>query len=165
MKKTVCIAMALCLLFCVVCNAQSATDINVFTFLEGYEIIMEYWWGLRTSSCNPYFTYSNGQYAMYNSSDIIIQFDVSKGSSLEVMSISVCSGEYIEQRLMSAMMSYASLRNAGEFYGMSNDDMINLFREFLEGAEKSSEGKPYKFYGAEVTKHINDKGEISYYIK
>lgn len=164
MKKIVCIAMALCLLFCVVCNAQSATAINVFTYLEGYETIMEFW-GFSASSCNPYFTYSNGEYAIYSSSDLIIQFDVSNESRLEVMSISVCSGEYIEQRVMSAMMAYAMLRNAGAFHGMSNNDMISLFREFLEGAEKSSEGKPYKFYGAEVRKHINDEGEISYYIK
>lgn len=164
MKKIVCIAMALCMIFCGLYGACAEDEVNIFDFLYRYEFFMETGWHLEPSAPVSYFSFSTGQYAMYQSKDMIVQFSVKDGSKLGVMSISINSGDNLDERLICAMLSIVYLKNPYVFMVMDEETFTQMCKSLLEGAYGSSLENKYYFSGAKVAKTIGSDGEIDYFI-
>lgn len=164
MKKIVCIAMALCMILCGSYGACAEDEVNIFDFLYRYEFFMETGWNLEPSAPITYFSVSVGEHAMYQSKDMLVQFSVKDGSKLGVMSITINSGDNLNERLICAMLSIAYLKNPYMFIGMNETTFTLMCKGLLEGAYGSSLENGYYFSGATVAKTIGSDGEISYFI-
>ena len=164
MKKIVCIAMALCMIFCGSYGACAEDEVNIFDFLYRYEYFMENGWHLEPSAPISYFSISAGEHAMYQSKDMIVQFSVKDGSKLGVMYININSGDNLGERLICAMMSIVYIKNPYVFMGMDEETFTLMCKSLLEGAYGSSLENEYYFSGATVAKTIGSDGQIDYFI-
>lgn len=164
MKKIVCVAMVLCMLFCGSHGACAEGDVNIFDFLYRYDYFMENGWNLETGAPITYFSFSNGEYAMYQSKDMIVQFSVKDNSKLGVTYINISSGNNLDERLICTMMSIVYIKNPYVFMGMDEATFTLMCKGLLEGAYESSLENPYYFSGATVAKTIGSDGEIDYFI-
>lgn len=164
MKKIVCIAMALCMIFCGSYGACAEDEVNIFDFLYRYEFFMETGWHLEPSAPISYFSISAGEYAMYQSKDMIVQFSVKDGSKLGVTYININSGDNLDERLICAMLSIVYLKIPYVFMSMDEETFTLMCKSLLEGVYESSLENEYHFLGAKAAKTIGSDGEISYFI-